>query len=134
MQAVAGANHCVLRTLDGQVITFGAHKAGQLGRAEANSRFWFAEPGFVPGYGQNYGRIASWVGAQGDRTIIQVQKQIYARNYLGECGITATRECVLILPNTRERNPVFVLRKKHGVFFQLQNPIEENVLRYRFRL
>jgi alpha-tubulin suppressor-like RCC1 family protein len=32
VQAVAGANHTVLRTLDGRLITFGSYKAGQLGR------------------------------------------------------------------------------------------------------
>lgn len=119
VQAVAGANHCVLRTLDGQVITFGAYKNGQLGREATGEKFWFAKPGFVQGYGQTYGKIANWIGAQGDKTLIQAQKQIFSRNMLNECYITANKDCVLIMQNSMERNPVVVMRKKAGVFHQI---------------
>ena len=47
VQAVAGANHTVLRTLDGRLITFGAHKAGQLGRKR------LATPAEMPTTGQS---------------------------------------------------------------------------------
>lgn len=50
-----GANHCVLRTAKGQIITFGAHKSGQLGRRPtpienngvSTAKEWFAEPKIV---------------------------------------------------------------------------------------
>lgn len=79
----SGANHCVLRTSDGRIITFGAHRSGQLGRGQHSAtmnggasasksnnnnnngngagKYWFAEPTFVEDYGPATGRIATWV-------------------------------------------------------------------------
>uniref|UniRef100_A0A915CN20 Uncharacterized protein n=1 Tax=Ditylenchus dipsaci TaxID=166011 RepID=A0A915CN20_9BILA len=63
--------------MEGQVITFGAHKFGQLGRrpSSSNDKDWFAEPTILPGYGYAYGKLASWVGAQSDCTFIQCQNK-----------------------------------------------------------
>ncbi|KAI1714938.1 PHR domain-containing protein [Ditylenchus destructor] len=118
VQAVAGANHCVLRTSAGQVITFGAYKNGQLGRRPADkhkqttteptsifpgptNREWFAEPGFVQGFGQTHGRLASWVGAQSDRTIIQCQRQVISQADLANCQVTANQEYILVVPSNK---------------------------------
>ncbi|KAL3078261.1 hypothetical protein niasHS_012148 [Heterodera schachtii] len=109
-QVVAGANHTVLRAIDGRLISFGSHKAGQLGRKRiatpASSppgaralRQWFAEPGFVPGFGQAYGRIANWVSAQGDRTVVQVQRQLISRAELADGRITASGDLLMLLPS-----------------------------------
>uniref|UniRef100_A0A914IDA9 4Fe-4S ferredoxin-type domain-containing protein n=1 Tax=Globodera rostochiensis TaxID=31243 RepID=A0A914IDA9_GLORO len=114
VQAVAGANHSVLRTIDGRLITFGAHKAGQLGRKRiatpASSpsgvtavRQWFAEPGFVPGFGQAYGRLANWASAQGDRTVVQVQQQLISRAELADGRITASGDVLMVLPSVAGR-------------------------------
>ena len=78
-QAIAGANHCVLRLASGELVTFGAYRAGQLGRRASSSvtndaecRHWFARPMLVEGYGPSSARIATWIGAGGDRTFVRV--------------------------------------------------------------
>lgn len=131
-----------MRTLDGRLITFGANKAGQLGRkrlatpaelsqSTSAARQWFAEPGFVPGFGQAYGRLASWVSAQGDRTVVQVQKQLLSRVELAEGRISASGECLLVLPGinsqgrplaTASKGYLFVKRSLDGtnIFKQFQ--------------
>lgn len=102
VQAVAGANHCVLRTLNGEVITFGAHRAGQLGRdADSLDKHWFARPSFVSGFGQQAQISANWVSARGDRTIIQGHRRLFSRQGLDNCHVTANRECVALVPLTR---------------------------------
>uniref|UniRef100_A0A914QH32 Uncharacterized protein n=1 Tax=Panagrolaimus davidi TaxID=227884 RepID=A0A914QH32_9BILA len=102
VQAIAGANHCILRTLDGQILTFGAFKNGQLIRAAPSNcppeKKWFTEPTFVEGYGQSSGIIASWISAVGDRTIIQTQKQIFTKQMLNDARVTARKDCLIILP------------------------------------
>ena len=104
VQAAAGANHSVLRTLDGQILTFGAYKNGQLGRSPPanvpSDKKWFAEPTFVEGYGVACGTIASWVSTVGDRTIIQTQKQIFTKQMLNDARITARKDCLIMLPPT----------------------------------
>ncbi|KAI6226542.1 RCR-type E3 ubiquitin transferase [Aphelenchoides fujianensis] len=104
VQAVAGGNHCVLRTVNGEVLTFGAHRAGQLGRKEANEaedRFWFARPESVAGFGPNGDRVATWIAAKGDRTFVQSHRRLFTRPDLDACGVAANRECVALIPTMR---------------------------------
>ncbi|KAI6189442.1 RCR-type E3 ubiquitin transferase [Aphelenchoides bicaudatus] len=102
VQAVAGANHCVLRTMNGEVITFGAHRAGQLGRdADPLDKFWFARPAFVSGFGQEACKSASWVSAKGNKTTIQGHRRLFSRQELDNCQVTANRECVAVVPLAR---------------------------------
>ncbi|KAI6241073.1 RCR-type E3 ubiquitin transferase [Aphelenchoides fujianensis] len=104
VQAVAGGNHCVLRTVNGEVLTFGAHRASQLGRKEANEaedRFWFARPEFVAGFGPNGDRVATWIAARGDRTFVQSHRRLFTRRDLDSCGVAANRECVALIPTGR---------------------------------
>lgn len=99
VQAVAGANHCVLRTMTGEVITFGAYRAGQLGReADLNDKFWFAKPTFVPGFGLQAQISAGWVSAKGNRTTIQGHRRLLTKQELDNCQVTANRDCVVLFP------------------------------------
>uniref|UniRef100_A0A7E4WAZ4 RCR-type E3 ubiquitin transferase n=1 Tax=Panagrellus redivivus TaxID=6233 RepID=A0A7E4WAZ4_PANRE len=115
VQAVAGANHCVLRTLDGQVITFGAYKQGQLGReADPSNPKWFATPTAVPGYGQANGMIVSWVSAEGDQTILQTQKQTFSKAVLNDATITANKDCLVILAHADNTCEDYVIIKRNS--------------------
>lgn len=79
-QAIAGANHCVLRLANGEIITFGAHRSGQLGRrpatmtTTADDRHWHCRPTVVPGWGPNCQLSATWIGVCGDRTFVQASR------------------------------------------------------------
>jgi RCR-type E3 ubiquitin transferase len=64
-QVAAGANHCVVRTTDGLVYTFGKHHNGQLGRDGRSSSVWFASPGLVEGFGADSKKTATWVSRNG---------------------------------------------------------------------
>ncbi|KAI6207356.1 RCR-type E3 ubiquitin transferase [Aphelenchoides besseyi] len=101
VQAVAGGNHCVLRTVNGEVLTFGAYRSGQLGRKAVdleNDRFWFARPDFVSGFGPEGNQMASWIGARGDRTFIQSHRRLFSRQDLNNCQVAANRDCVALIP------------------------------------
>lgn len=88
--------------MTGEIITFGAHRAGQLGReVDPTDKFWFAKPGFVPGFGQQASKSASWVSARGDKTTIQGHRRLFSRQDLDNCQVTANRECVAVVPLTR---------------------------------
>ncbi|KAE9549406.1 hypothetical protein FO519_007385 [Halicephalobus sp. NKZ332] len=122
VQAVAGANHCVLRTSDGRILTFGAYKNGQLKRSppkeedlqkgENTKKKWFATPTIVEGFGQEYGRIVSWVGTKGDNTLIQVQKQTFSRNILADSRVTANRDYMIIMPPAKDSGADYVIVKR----------------------
>ncbi|CAD5232657.1 unnamed protein product [Bursaphelenchus xylophilus] len=131
VQAVAGANHCVLRTMNGEVITFGAHRAGQLGRECENpeDRQWFAKPGFVPEFGPQTGKTASWVSAKGDRTLIQSHQRLFSRNQLDECQIIANKSCLALIPNCEDRESFCVMIPTKGAerFYQFQMPLRQNI-------
>lgn len=111
VQAVAGANHCVLRTSDGRVLTFGAHKAGQLGR-RGEERFWFARPAAIPEFGPERGCVANWVGARGDATLVQYHRQLFTRAQLADCYIAANKESLLLAPKDCAKD--FVLLRRNG--------------------
>lgn len=102
VQAVAGANHCVLRTMSGEVLTFGAHRMGQLGREpDPKDKYWFAKPSFVSGYGPQAQISANWISAKGDRTTIQGHRRLFTRQELDACQVTANKDCVALIPQTR---------------------------------
>ncbi len=86
VQIAAGANHCVLRALDGTVYTFGAFRQGQLAR-RSDERNWNARPDAVPGYGPNSGQVANWCGAVGDVTLILTQTQIFNNNIIADSQV-----------------------------------------------
>ncbi|CAD5224052.1 unnamed protein product [Bursaphelenchus okinawaensis] len=133
VQAVAGANHCVLRTMNGEVITFGAYRAGQLGRECDNleDRFWFAKPGFVPEFGPQTGKTTSWISAKGDRTLIQSHQRLFSRNQLDECQVTANKGCLALIPNSGVEEESFcVMIPTKGVidrFFQFKMNVNQSL-------
>ncbi|TKR87164.1 hypothetical protein L596_011612 [Steinernema carpocapsae] len=118
IQVAAGANHCVLRTVDGRVITFGASRSGQLGREEGDKN-WHAKPGFVPGYGSSGGVTAGWVGASGDTTFIHTHKQMLSKENLADCQITANKNSIFVFPSEVGKDYV-VIRRRHNLFHQHQ--------------
>uniref|UniRef100_A0A915ATT0 RCR-type E3 ubiquitin transferase n=8 Tax=Parascaris univalens TaxID=6257 RepID=A0A915ATT0_PARUN len=116
VQVAAGANHSVLRTADGAIITFGAHRQGQLVR-EGDDRNWNALPAFVPGYGRASGIVATWIGASGDTTFIHSQKQIFSSDVISNCQIVSNKDAVIIFPNQVGKEYV-AIRRKFGRFYQ----------------
>ncbi|CAG9534611.1 unnamed protein product [Cercopithifilaria johnstoni] len=116
VQIAAGSNHTVLRTADGSVITFGAHRQGQLAR-EGNEKNWFAVPSFVEGYGRGSGTVATWVGASGDTTLIHSQIRIYSKDIISDCQVVADNETIVIFPNQVGKN-YMAIRRKFNTFYQ----------------
>ncbi|VIO97478.1 B-box zinc finger family protein [Brugia malayi] len=116
VQIAAGSNHTVLRTADGSVITFGAHRQGQLAR-EGNEKNWFAMPSFVAGYGRGSGTVATWIGASGDTTLIHSQIRIYSNDIISDCQIVADSETIIIFPNQIGKN-YMAIRRKYNTFCQ----------------
>ncbi|KAK0411800.1 hypothetical protein QR680_005853 [Steinernema hermaphroditum] len=118
VQVAAGANHCVLRTADGRAITFGAYRAGQLGR-EGEEKNWHAKPGFVAGYGTGTGTSAGWVGASGDNTFIHTHRQILTKESLADCQITANKNILFVFPSEVGKDYI-VMRRHQNLFHQHQ--------------
>ncbi|VBB27565.1 unnamed protein product [Acanthocheilonema viteae] len=118
VQIAAGSNHTVLRTADGSVITFGAHRQGQLAR-KGNEKNWFAVPSFVEGYGRGSGTVATWIGASGDTTLIHSQIRIYSNDIISDCqaSIVADSETIVIFPNQIGKN-YMAIRRKFNTFYQ----------------
>ncbi|VDM12020.1 unnamed protein product [Wuchereria bancrofti] len=116
VQIAAGSNHTVLRTADGSVITFGAHRQGQLAR-EGNEKNWFAMPSFVTGYGRGSGTVATWIGASADTTLIHSQIRIYSNDIISDCQIVADSETIIIFPNQVGKN-YMAIRRKYNTFYQ----------------
>uniref|UniRef100_A0A915PSJ6 RCR-type E3 ubiquitin transferase n=1 Tax=Setaria digitata TaxID=48799 RepID=A0A915PSJ6_9BILA len=116
VQIAAGSNHTVLRTADGSVITFGAHRQGQLARG-GDGKNWFAIPSFVSGYGRGSGTVATWIGASGDTTLIHSQVRIYSNDIISDCQIVADSETIVIFPNQVGKN-YMAIRRKFNTFYQ----------------
>lgn len=129
VQAVAGANHCVLRTSDGRVLTFGAYKSGQLGR-RSDERFWFAKPDVVPEFGPERGCVANWVSAHGDVTLVQYHRQLFTRSELADCYITASRDTLILAPKDQEKEFVLLRRTGNSPFNRFRLGAHASSLRY----
>ena len=114
-----GSYHSVILLDNGQVLTFGNHQKGQLGRNSpasdetlgsklgANSRkelavreLWFAYPDAIPEIGLDCGRAATWIGASSDQTFIRVDETLINAKSLISSTIMANKHQILLLPTT----------------------------------
>jgi hypothetical protein len=91
---------------------------------QQSTRQWFAEPGFVPGFGgQAYGRVACWVSAEGDKTLVQVQHQLLSRMQLAESRINVNGECLMIVPpaqNNSQGRPLNIVNNNRGGYLMVK--------------
>ena len=99
----------------------------------------------MPVCGHAYGRLASWVGAQGDQTLVQVQRQLLSRAELAEGRVTAAGECLLLMPGqhsqgrplgTANKGYLLIRRTAEGKaplfrHFQWENGILEGLAKCR---
>jgi E3 ubiquitin-protein ligase MYCBP2 len=95
VQVAAGSNHCVLRTHDGMVYTFGAHRQGQLGR-QGDDRNWHSTPDTIEGFGQGQGTVAGWIGAAVDVTLVQSHKQVFSSETIADCQVRFSIDTVFL--------------------------------------
>ena len=108
-----GSYHSVVLAEDGRVFTFGNYQKGSLGRegppedAQAAAltreemairKLWFTIPDAIPGIGSDHGRIATWIGASADQTIIRVDETLINAKNLLRSTIMANKNHILILP------------------------------------
>lgn len=117
VQVAAGSNHTVLLTSSGNVITFGKHHKGQLGRLPNEAMrqdpaqseqlfsqqnivltgpkfFWNCNPMEVAGIGPNYGKKASWIGASGDQTFIKTDESLVNAAMLSRFHVAADKNTI----------------------------------------
>ena len=111
-----GSYHSVVLAEDGRVFTFGNYQKGSLGRegpsedaAQATAgalsreemamrKLWFTFPEAIPGIGAEHGRIATWIGASADQTIVRVDETLINAKNLLRSTIMANKHHILILP------------------------------------
>ncbi|PAV60710.1 hypothetical protein WR25_02916 isoform A [Diploscapter pachys] len=115
VQVAAGNNHTVIRTTDGTVYTFGAHSKGQLARGPFDEPGWNATPGKVAGFGPGSNSFASWIGAEGDTTLIHSHTVLLSQEELIDSQIVATRSDLFVFPRYVGKD-YFVIRRKHHTF------------------
>ncbi|CAJ0567085.1 unnamed protein product, partial [Mesorhabditis spiculigera] len=112
VQIAAGANHCALRTSEGQVWTFGAHRHGQLAR-DPEDAHWHCRPIAVPGFGAQFGLFATWVGCVGDVTLIHSARSLFTQENIQDAQIVANKNCLFVFPREAGKDYVVVRRKQH---------------------
>ncbi|WKY12527.1 hypothetical protein Q1695_003815 [Nippostrongylus brasiliensis] len=115
VQVAAGANHTVLRTSQGAVYTFGAHKMGQLIRPSDDDTYWHATPGRVPGFGPGCESFATWIGAVGDATLIHSHTALVHSDDVIDAQLVASKNDMFVFPRQVGKEYV-AIRRKHGSF------------------
>ncbi|CAJ0954714.1 unnamed protein product, partial [Mesorhabditis belari] len=122
VQVGAGSNHCVLRTSDGQVWTFGAHKQGQLGR-DSSDPLWHCRPQAVPGFGPQSGILATWIGCVGDVTIVHSARSLFTHESIQDAQIIANKSCLFVFPREAGKDYVVIRRRQHTFAHHQLGPV-----------
>lgn len=92
-QVACGDNHTVVLLENGQVVTFGKHQEGQLGRSqqEGDDDTWHMTPRVVDSMLDEPRTCrATWVGAKGNQTFIAVDEKLISEHSLSQCKVFNT--------------------------------------------
>ncbi|XP_065845558.1 E3 ubiquitin-protein ligase MYCBP2-like isoform X3 [Oscarella lobularis] len=100
-----GHSHSVVLLESGEVYTFGKHQDNQLGAradtdaaAAAADDTWNLAPGRLKGIGKEFGSTATWVGASGDHTYIQLSEHLLGSTSLDRCTAFGSSKILGLIP------------------------------------